>query len=146
PGVITTFVVPRILSPDPRPVDTVGDINDRGLVVGSTFGNFKLMTQTDGYIYDSSSTNTTLLVYPSSLNTQALGINNAGQVVGFADVSDQRHGFVYSGGTFMTIDGPLAQGRTEAHGINDSGQIVGNFYDGTSSHGFLYSGGNFTTL
>jgi probable HAF family extracellular repeat protein len=147
PGIITTFKVPRIgfIFGTTNPVDTVGDLNDQGLVVGSTAGMVGKFgpPETAGFIYNSGNTNTTLLFAPSSLNTQAFGINNAGQVVGVADSG----GFLYSGGTFTSIDDPLAQSNnTVAHGINDSGQIVGNFYDGTSFHGFLYSGGNFMTL
>jgi hypothetical protein len=36
-----------------------------------------------------------------------------------------RHGFVYNGGTFTTLDHPSANAFTVASGINASGQIVG---------------------
>jgi probable HAF family extracellular repeat protein len=56
------------------------------------------------------------------------------------------HGFLYTGGSFTTIDAPGARFGTSAFDINDAGQIVGRFYDSTGSHGFLYTGGSFTTI
>jgi probable HAF family extracellular repeat protein len=53
--------------------------------------------------------------------------------------------FLYSGGTFSTIDVPLGSGGAEAFGINDAGQIVGEYSD-TSLHGFLDNGGVFTSI
>jgi probable HAF family extracellular repeat protein len=60
----------------------------------------------------------------------------------------RNHGFLYSGGSYTTLDYPSTFGNgTSAFGINDKGQIVG--VDNTISalgNGFLYSGGSFTTL
>ena len=48
------------------------------------------------------------------------------------------HGFLYSGGTYTTIDDPLATNGTVATGINNSGQIVGYYTDSNGTrHGFL---------
>jgi probable HAF family extracellular repeat protein len=51
------------------------------------------------------------------------------------------------GGTYTTLDGPLATGAV-ANGINNAGQIVGYYQDSSSfkTRGFLYSGGIYTTL
>ena len=78
----------------------------------------------------------------------ATGINNSGQIVGYADTaSGQTHAFLYSGGT-MTDLGTLPGGTYSfATGINNNGQIVG--YSTTASgqtHAFLYSGGQMTDL
>ncbi len=80
--------------------------------------------------------------------TFAYGINNVDQVVGYyADLNNKSHGFLYSGGTYTTIDDPLATNGTFAYGINDFGQIVGTYIDSNSKpHGFLYSGGTYTTI
>src|SRR5262245_17627252 len=95
----------------------------------------------------------TTLIDPSSLlgSTDAYGINNAGQVVGYYfDSQGKNHGFLYSGGSYTTIDyQPVfpdpAVDDTYALGINDAGQIVEKYTDGRD-HGFLYSNGTFTTI
>jgi probable HAF family extracellular repeat protein len=55
-------------------------------------------------------------------------------------------GFLYSAGTFTTLDDPVATAGTSASGINAAGQIVGSYTDGTGTHGFLYSAGTYPTL
>jgi probable HAF family extracellular repeat protein len=70
------------------------------------------------------------------------GINDAGQIVGSYRNNSGNHGFLYSGGTYTTIDDPLGIGGSYAAGINDAGQIAGGF----NGHGFLYSNGTFRTL
>src|SRR5436853_176807 len=89
----------------------------------------------------------TTLDDPLGMAAVAFGINDAGQVVGaYTDANDHAHGFLYSGGTFTTLDDPSATTGTLALGINDAGQIVGYYTDVSSAHGFLYSGGFYTTL
>jgi len=88
------------------------------------------------------------------LGTSAQGINTSGQIAGYyLDSSNSSHGFLYSGGTYTTLDDPLANavaGGTAANGINGAGQIIGYYRDATFKyHGFLYSGGasgTYTTL
>src|SRR6266542_2245758 len=64
----------------------------------------------------------------------------------FQDTAEIFHGFLYTGGTFTTIDVPGAI-RTNAFGINDAGQIVGFFQDTSGgTHGFLEIAGSFTTI
>jgi probable HAF family extracellular repeat protein len=70
-------------------------------------------------------------------STVADGINGSGQIVGaYSDSSFHRHGFLYSNGTYTTLDVPLASQGTFASGINDAGQIIGQYQDATGSHGF----------
>ena len=64
-------------------------------------------------------------------NTDPVGINNLGQIVGSYQDATGTHGFLFSNGIYTTIDGPLGN-YTELHGINDYGQIVG-FYNFSSS-------------
>src|SRR6516162_9695798 len=81
--------------------------------------------------------------------TLAYGVNDTDQIVGGYKNATGIHGFLESGGTFITLDAPLANADTFAQGINNSGQIVGyylNAINGNSSHGFLYSNGTYTTL
>jgi probable HAF family extracellular repeat protein len=82
--------------------------------------------------------------------TLASGINDTGQIVGtYADASGV-HGFLLSGGSYTTLDAPLAQQYTTASGINGAGQIVGiyfsNHFGHAGLHGFLYNKGVYTTL
>jgi len=82
--------------------------------------------------------------------TYADGINDAGQVTGwFVDGSGIEHAFIYSAGTWKTIDGnPLIAGGagTQALGINDSGELVGTLFDGLVEHPALYNGTSWSLL
>ncbi|PWU15914.1 MAG: HAF repeat-containing protein [Verrucomicrobia bacterium] len=89
-------------------------------------------------------------VYPSSpaLVSEAYGINNSGQVVGYAfTTSGNKHAFLYSAGA-MTDLGTLGGSSSQANGINNSGQVVGHAYlaGNASYHAFLYSGGGMADL
>lgn len=63
----------------------------------------------------------------SATGTNAVGINNAGQVVGEYSDASGIHGFLFSGGTYTTLNDPLAPNFTEVFGINGAGQIVGDY-------------------
>jgi hypothetical protein len=92
---------------------------------------------------------------PGARDTQALGINDSGQVVGrFVDATGA-HGFVDTGGSFTTIGVPGNPGTAgiAATGINTSGQIAGWFATSSTvstgaliDHGFLYTGDSFTVI
>ena len=76
----------------------------------------------------------------TGFDTRALGINDAGQIVG-TYTRGNSHGFLLSAGVFTTIDDPFADGGTDVSGINASGQIVGTYFFAGIAHAFLYSGG-----
>ncbi|MGA3023791.1 MAG: choice-of-anchor D domain-containing protein [Bryobacteraceae bacterium] len=91
--------------------------------------------------------------YPGATFTQAFGINDTGQIVGFyINGSPGSHGFLLNHGTYTSIDYPGA-GQTQVWGISGNGAIVGT-YDDTATcgncygqtHSFLLSGGVYTTL
>jgi hypothetical protein len=83
---------------------------------------------------------------PGAASTDAEGINNSGVIVGsYENCTDPSslaclaHGFVYVGGTFITIDVPGALG-TDIHAINNLGYLVGEYgTNGVSgfTHGFI---------
>src|ERR1035437_3550856 len=89
----------------------------------------------------------TSIDYPSAKLTNALGINNAGDIVGYYYfLSSAKHGFSYSKGAYTSVEYPGAA-QTEAWGINDAGQIVGFYIDSHSNFfGFLYSNGQYTSI
>ena len=86
--------------------------------------------------------------YPGSTLTEAVGVNNAGTLVGvYTDSSNVSHSFIYSSGSYTSFDDPSATaGTTQATGINNSGTVVGNYVGGGAYHGFEEHGGTFTTI
>ncbi len=84
---------------------------------------------------------------PANQNSQAVGINNAGNVVGFYMPSATTSiGFEDIGGVISTID-PFGSAFTQALGINNSGEIVGFYTDaGGVQHGYTDLGGLFTSF
>lgn len=74
--------------------------------------------------------------------TEALGINDRGDIVGQYMAAGKMHGFLLShDGDFTSL--PLNSTGTSAHGINDRGDIVGVIDSGL--HGFLLSRHGTTT-
>src|SRR5437763_16661689 len=72
---------------------------------------------------------------PGALATFAIGVDTAGDVVGYyIDANINYHGFLYAGGTYATIDYPGVM-YTYLYGINDLSQIVGQ---AGANSGFLY--------
>lgn len=84
--------------------------------------------------------------------TQAYGINEAGQVVGYSTTASLKyHAFLWDNGV-MTDLGTLPTGSTSrALGLNDSGQVVGFAFDGSAAggarnHASLWDNGGMTDL
>lgn len=95
-----------------------------------------------GFLLDGQSFTT--IDFPGALSTDALDINNGGQIVGvYLDQGGREHGFELSAGTFTTIEPPGA--HAAASGINNLGDIVGSISPEGDAQGFAYSGGIFTT-
>jgi probable HAF family extracellular repeat protein len=124
------------------PTSSGAAINDAGEVVGysqTDSGVIHAFLYSGGVMHDLGS--------PGGLESYALGVNNAGQVVGYV-VSEGSvttgmvyTGFVYSNGVMSYLDS-LGGYSTTAFAINDAGQVVG--WSSTSSdkyHAFLYSDG-----
>ena len=132
-------------------------INDAGVVVGYYTNAYGA---NHGFIY-SNGTYSNLGDPSASIDTLAggfedtypLAINDAGQVAGYYIDSNTNsdRGFIYSNGTYTTLNDPLAgQGYeqgTRAVAINNFGVVVGDYVDASDNeHGFIYSNGTYTTL
>jgi uncharacterized membrane protein len=95
-------------------------INDSRLIVGGAIG------PTIGNVaFTFDGTTISKLTVPNSTSSFALGLNDAGNIVGWFKDSGGQHGFVDIGGAFTTLDDPNAGLSTQAYGINASGTIAG---------------------
>jgi probable HAF family extracellular repeat protein len=118
---------------------------------GQVAGYYQDSNGQHGFIY--SDGNYTILNVPGALNTQPLGMNGKGQVVGIYNPPGDNsgfHGFLYSGGTYTILNVPGAA-DTSPVSINGSGQVVGSYTpngenNGAHNQGFVYSNGTYTTL
>jgi hypothetical protein len=89
----------------------------------------------------------TTISFPSSNGTQAYGINDKGDVVGFyLDSSNAQHGFVKVGSKYTSID-VSGDSSTEAWGINNKGQMT-VFAISTAGgyQSFIYNGKTFKQI
>jgi uncharacterized membrane protein len=142
-GVFTTFAFPGAV------LTTIFRINNRGQMVGTyvdasgaTPGGF-----THGFLLEDGVFTTIDVPGPSGpLESEILGINNRGQMVGtYRDAEDVIHGFLLDDGVFTTIDHPDAARETVLFGINNRGQILGGYVDaGGTRRSFLLQRGVFT--
>jgi uncharacterized membrane protein len=88
--------------------------------------------------------------YPGAVSTLPFGVNNALQIVGWYDLSDETaHAFFSEGGrTFVNIDPPGSVSVTAANGINNQGEICGGYTDASTGvpQGFLLRKGKFSAF
>lgn len=78
-------------------------------------------------------------------STSPFALNDLGQAVGIYETTMGEHGFLYSKGTYTSINAPGAT-FTEPTGINNLGEIVGFYIDSAGKdHGFLDIGGTLQT-
>ena len=84
---------------------------------------------------------------PANTNSQATGVNDSGEVVGFFQLaSGNFSAFSDVGGTITPFEFP-GSASTQALGLNNVGEIVGDYVDaGGVMHGFLDNAGAFTML
>jgi hypothetical protein len=135
-GTVTDTIEPGVLT-DTTPITT------QNVTQRTSTGNVVLATFTD----PSFSVFTTLddpSAGPGGTSPLAIDGNNV--VGGYYDANFLEHGFLYNGGTFTTIDDPLAVRGTELEGISGN-NIIGVWFDAFNQvHGFLYNGSTYTEL
>ena len=87
------------------------------------------------------------LLPATNKNSQAVGINNAGSIVGFyLPTATTSIGFLDVGGAISTID-PFGSSFTQALGISNTGEIVGFYTDALGvQHGYTDIGGVFANF
>jgi len=102
------------------------------VTIGTILVLAALSTSHADYIY-------TPLNYPGASDSFALGINNAGTIVGeyYLGGGAVEYGYTLNGTTYTPLNYPGASIGTFARGINDAGTIVGWYQDATGVHGFM---------
>jgi uncharacterized membrane protein len=127
----STGVVPLRV---PDSIVTVAyDINDADQIVGASFGD----RYPHGFLYSAGSF-TTVLFPDGNDYTQAIGINNLGQIVGLLASG----GFLLADGHYTTLNISDMPRNVSPRGINDAGQIVGSL----GPFGFIDDGRSTTLL
>ena len=108
-------------------------VNDKGDVSGF----YTIGKKTSGFVLRGR--NLISINLGANTNTQALGLDNAGQVVGsFVDAAGKMHGFVWQNRKVRQIDDPNGKAGTLVNGIDNRNQIVGFFVDAKgNTNGFL---------
>jgi uncharacterized protein (TIGR03437 family) len=102
-----------------------------------------------GFVYSGGSFTT--INFPGSTSTNAMGMNNSGQVVGWYEIpsgaGQSQNGFIYSQGSYSMLNVPKAL-ITAPASINTAGQVVGGFEPSPGvSSGFFFDGNTtFTTI
>jgi uncharacterized membrane protein len=147
-GVFTTIDDPNATSGS----EATG-INNSGQIVGTYNLNppevGHVLEGAHGFLYNQGSMTFTAIDDPTAgvTSTTPTKINGSGNIVGIYRVnSGSGNGFLYSGGSYSTVNFPMQSG-THDNGINDAGEIVGQYKDsGGARHGFLDNGGTFTTI
>ena len=87
----------------------------------------------------------TAIKYPGSDNfTRALGINDAGEVVGdwFESATSVYHGFTYAGGVYKQYDVGGDTPTTDIFGVNSAGDFAGSCGGNGVAEGFVATGAN----
>ena len=85
---------------------------------------------------------------PGGTYTEAIGIDKAGDVVGYYDDKGHTEGFLYSGGTVTNLDDSKGMnGGTVPIAVNTAGQVVGYYYTSAiQTNAFLYVNGSFSDI
>jgi probable HAF family extracellular repeat protein len=120
-------------------IDSAGDINQRGIVAGSTNvgDEFHAVLWNDGQIID-------LGTLPGGTSSAGRAVNNRNQAVGESVVENTTHAFLWDG-QMIELAALVPGGSSFARDINNRGQIVGESMSdvnviGGAPHAVLWNG------
>lgn len=130
-GTITTLGVSGFFS-------DAFDINDVGQVVG--FSQTPLSERVHAVLWENGTMIELGIPVDSSSESEAQGINNSGQIVGFSSLFQRP--FLLDEGILIDLGTLPTGGQTFPYGINNLGQVVGN----SGNSAFLWHNGRMTDL
>jgi hypothetical protein len=109
---------------------TAAAINNNNDIAGFETNKSGLV---EGFLLRSNGKVTTL-AYPNATVTNALGVNDHDEVVGFYQLGSggnaEMHGFTWTKQRgFQTVDDPNGAGTTTINGVNNKGRLVGFYVD-----------------
>jgi N-acetylneuraminic acid mutarotase len=158
-GTITPFDATGAPTTTPNRGTSAFSINDSGVIVGfystgsdttnSTYHGFQRSASGTFTNIDDPNAGSSEGANSSKQGTNAAGINASGAIVGsYVDKDSIKHGFLFSGGTYTTIDpagvGECVNQHGENYGgavglsIDSAGDVVGTYYDASCvQHGFV---------
>jgi probable HAF family extracellular repeat protein len=113
-------------------------LNNAGTAVG-WYATSKGTSQ--AYQVDQATGKATPIKIPGAVSSAATGINNAGDIVGYAtNAAGVTSGWLRQGGQLTTLQYPGAS-NTKALGVNEGDEIVGTYTDSSGAqHGFTLLG------
>jgi probable HAF family extracellular repeat protein len=141
----------RILPPNAPKTIITFESNSNGLIAGA--GTDSAQSETGypprrSFLWNPVTGSYTELGFlPGSTSTEALGLNDLGDVIGDAnDANGNDQGFIWRNGTLQAIVAPGAA-YTYPYAINNAGEVVGTSYDANGlMRGFVWNNGVFTMI
>ena len=113
-------------------------MNSLGAIVGDFYHTVAGNAVDSGYILLGSSF--TQLDAPGATRTTARGINNSGEVVGWANIGATTEAYVYDGGIYSFVNDPNAVEGTFFESLNNHGLVSGEWKDASGDdHPFEYN-------
>ena len=118
-------------------ITTLYDVNNSGQMVGFSFADH--FTGPQAFVY-ADGVFTALSGPAGAVTSSAMGISDSGTIVGTFTTSlasDFAQGFIYSGGTYTTLQVNGAD-WTQLRGISPDGRYISGIYQSTAIQAFVY--------
>jgi hypothetical protein len=89
----------------------------------------------------------TLLSDPKGSVSFCANINKSGAIVGYYLTGSTNIGYIYAGGKFTDVPGPVGSVYSQVYSVSDKGVMVGAWVDASDNeHGFLLKGKTYTSF